>query len=47
MAMKQGTTREEIEELLLFMGVYAGFKKAAGCVGVLNELPGPKAAPER
>ena len=38
MALKQGATREEIEELLLFMCVYAGFNKAAGCFGVLNEI---------
>lgn len=38
MAMKQGVTREEIEELLVFMCVYAGFNKAAGCFGALNEL---------
>ena len=38
MAMKQGATKEEIEELLLFMCVYAGFNKAAGCFGVLNEI---------
>lgn len=38
MAMQQGATREEIEELLLFMCVYAGFNKAAGCFGALNEL---------
>ena len=42
MALKQGATREEIEELLLFMCVYAGFNKAAGCFGVLNELLGPR-----
>lgn len=41
MAMQQGATREEIEELLLFMCVYAGFNKAAGCFGALNELLGP------
>lgn len=41
MAMKQGATREEIEELLLFMCVYAGFNKAAGCFGALNEILGP------
>ena len=41
MAMKQGATREEIEELLLFMCVYAGFNKAAGCFGMLNEILGP------
>ena len=38
MALKQGATREEIEELLLFMCVYAGFNKAAGCFGMLNEI---------
>lgn len=41
MAIKQGATREEIEELLLFMCVYAGFNKAAGCFGVLNEIEWP------
>jgi 4-carboxymuconolactone decarboxylase len=41
MAMQQGATREEIEELLLFMCVYAGFNKAAGCFGTLNEILGP------
>jgi 4-carboxymuconolactone decarboxylase len=40
MAMKQGATREEIEELLLFMCAYAGFNKAAGCFGRLNEILG-------
>lgn len=40
MAIKQGATRAEIEELLLFMCVYAGFNKAAGCFGVLNEILG-------
>jgi 4-carboxymuconolactone decarboxylase len=44
MAIKQGANREEIEELLLFMCVYAGFNKAAGCFGVLNELFDPPAA---
>ena len=38
MAIKQGATREEIEELLLFTCVYAGFNKAAGCFGALNEI---------
>lgn len=38
MAIQQGATREEIEELLLFMCVYAGFNKAAGCFGMLNEI---------
>ncbi len=40
MAMKQGATRAELEELLLFMCVYAGFNKAAGCFGKLNEILG-------
>jgi 4-carboxymuconolactone decarboxylase len=38
MALKQGATRPEIEELLLFMCAYAGFNKAAGCFGRLNEV---------
>lgn len=38
MALKQGATRAEIEEVLLFMCVYAGFNKAAGCFGQLNEI---------
>jgi len=41
MAIKEGASREEIEELLLFMCVYAGFNKSAGCFGVLNEILGP------
>lgn len=40
MAMKQGATKEEIEELLVFMCVYAGFNKAAGCFGALKEILG-------
>lgn len=44
MAMKQGATRAEIEELLLFMCAYAGFNKAAGCFGALNEILGPPEA---
>ncbi|BAY50446.1 carboxymuconolactone decarboxylase (plasmid) [Scytonema sp. HK-05] len=40
MALKQGATRAEIEEILLFMCVYAGFNKAAGCFGTLNEILG-------
>jgi 4-carboxymuconolactone decarboxylase len=47
MALKQGASREEVEELLLFMCVYAGFNKAAGCFGALNEMLGPNASPER
>lgn len=42
MALKQGVTREEIEELLLFMCVYGGFNKAAGAFGALNEIFGDK-----
>ncbi|MGD1804858.1 carboxymuconolactone decarboxylase family protein [Dapis sp. BLCC M126] len=38
MAMSQGATFEEIEELLVFTCVYAGFNKAAGCFGALGEL---------
>ena len=41
MAMKQGATRDEIEEVLLFTCAYAGFNKAAGAFGALNELLGP------
>jgi len=40
MAIQQGTTCEEIEELLLFLCVYAGFNKVAGCFGALNEILG-------
>jgi 4-carboxymuconolactone decarboxylase len=40
MAIKQGATRAEIEELLLFMCVYAGFNKAVVCFGSLNEILG-------
>lgn len=47
MAMKQGATREEIEELLLFMCAYAGFNKVAGCFGRLNELLGSPAAAKK
>lgn len=38
MALKQGATPEEIEELLLFLCVYAGFNKVVGCFGVLKEV---------
>ncbi len=38
MAIKQGATREEIEELLIFMCVYAGFNKAATYFAALNEI---------
>ena len=38
MALKQGATIEEIEELLLFTCAYCGFNKAAGAFGKLNEV---------
>jgi len=38
MALKQGATAAEIEELLLFMCVYAGFNKAAGAFGRFAEI---------
>lgn len=40
MAMLQGATRDEIEEVLLFTCVYTGFNKAAGAFGTLNEILG-------
>lgn len=38
MAIKQGATRAELEELLLFLCVYAGFNKAAASFGALNTV---------
>jgi 4-carboxymuconolactone decarboxylase len=38
MALKQGVTFAELEELLLFMCAYAGFNKVAGAFGRLNEI---------
>jgi 4-carboxymuconolactone decarboxylase len=38
MALKQGATCAEVEELLLFMCAYAGFNKVAGAFGRLNEI---------
>jgi 4-carboxymuconolactone decarboxylase len=38
MALKQGVTFPEIEEVLLFMSVYAGFNKAASAMGRLAEI---------
>ena len=38
MAFKQGATRAQIEEVLLFMCVYAGFNKAASAFGRLKEI---------
>jgi len=43
MATKQGATRAEVEELLMFLCVYAGFNKAASAFGALNEVLGPPA----
>jgi alkylhydroperoxidase/carboxymuconolactone decarboxylase family protein YurZ len=40
MALKQGVTRAELEELMLFMSVYAGFNKAASGIGRLKEIEG-------
>ncbi|MCL1470595.1 carboxymuconolactone decarboxylase family protein [Argonema antarcticum] len=36
-AFQNGVTREEIEELLLFLCVYTGFNKVAAAFGSLNE----------
>lgn len=47
MALKQGTTFAEIEELLLFMCAYAGFNKAAGAFGRLNEIKAKTEAASR
>ena len=41
MAIKQGATRAELEELLLFMCAYAGFNKAVVCFGMLDKVLGP------
>ena len=38
MALKQGASRAELEELLLFMCVYAGFNKAASYFVALDEI---------
>lgn len=42
MAMKQGITREELEELFLFMTVYAGFNKVGTFYRELAQVLGPK-----
>lgn len=42
MARKQGVTREELEELLLFMSIYAGFNKAGVFYSELTRIFGPK-----
>jgi 4-carboxymuconolactone decarboxylase len=38
MARKQGVSTAELEELLLFMCVYAGFNKGASAFGRLKEI---------
>lgn len=38
MALKQGATYEEIEELIVFASMYTGFNKGATTMGALNEL---------
>ena len=38
MALRQGATIAEIEEVLMFMSVYAGFNKAASAFGRLGEI---------
>jgi 4-carboxymuconolactone decarboxylase len=38
MALKQGASFEEIEELILFTCAYCGFNKAAGAFGKLKEI---------
>ena len=38
MALKQGATRAELEELLVFLSAYAGFNKVAGAFGRFNEI---------
>ena len=44
MAMKLGASRDEVEEVLLFLAVYAGFNKVVGCFSVLNEIAPPAAS---
>ncbi|UAJ73996.1 carboxymuconolactone decarboxylase family protein [Synechocystis sp. PCC 7339] len=38
MALKQGVTKEEIEEVLLFMCVYGGFNKAASTFAAFKTI---------
>ncbi|WP_194437022.1 carboxymuconolactone decarboxylase family protein [Vibrio fluminensis] len=38
MAIKQGTTYAEIEELIVFTSVYTGFNKGATAMGALNKI---------
>lgn len=38
MALKQGATYEELEELIVFASMYTGFNKGATTMGALNKL---------
>lgn len=38
MALKQGVTYDELEELIVFASVYTGFNKGATTMGALNTL---------
>ncbi len=38
MALKQGVTREELEELFFFMTIYAGFNKAGNYYALLANI---------
>ncbi|MEZ6969226.1 carboxymuconolactone decarboxylase family protein [Aeromonas sp. S11(2024)] len=38
MALKQGATWQELEELIVFASVYTGFNKGATTMGALNKL---------
>lgn len=38
MALKQGATYEELEELIVFTSVYTGLNKGATTMGALNKL---------
>ena len=38
MALKQGVTYEELEELIVFASVYTGFNKGATTMAALNKL---------
>jgi 4-carboxymuconolactone decarboxylase len=42
MAKQQGVTRAEMEELILFMSIYAGFNKAGVYYGALDAVFGAK-----
>lgn len=38
MALKQGATYEELEELIVFASAYTGFNKGATTMGALNKI---------